>query len=82
MRWRKPDHTAKLVYMQAHPALLFLLATACTLNAQKNTDPETDDPFGLEELPAIAASDKTTAEIAASARSSLVVVTQQGRDGR
>ena len=68
--------------MQPHPALIILLATACMLNAQENADSETKDPFGLDELPEIAEVDRSTADIAAATRGSLVVVTQKGRDGQ
>ncbi|MCP4846961.1 MAG: tetratricopeptide repeat protein [Verrucomicrobiaceae bacterium] len=62
-----------------HPWLL-LLATACMLKAQDDQEPK--DPFGLDDPPEIAAVDRTTAEIAATTRGSLVVVTQKGRDGQ
>ena len=42
---------------------------------------DTEDPFGLNDAPVITAKDKTTEALASDARSSLVVVTQQGRGG-
>ncbi|MFP6875146.1 MAG: tetratricopeptide repeat protein [Verrucomicrobiales bacterium] len=68
--------------MPRHPVLPFLLALSFPLAAQETDNQKKDDPFGLDELPAIVAPDRTTAEIAASARGSLVVVTQKGRDGK
>ena len=59
---------------------ILIIATASILKAQGDTHP--DDPFGLNETPGIAGVDQTTAEIAATTRKSLVVVTQKGRDGQ
>ena len=59
---------------------ILIIATAAILKAQGDTEP--DDPFGLNETPGIAGVDQTTAEIAATTRKSLVVVTQKGRDGQ
>ena len=63
--------------MRLLPPWLLLIATACMLKGQ-----EDKDPFGLDEKPEIAAVDRSTAEIAATTRGSLVVVTQKGRDGQ
>ena len=43
---------------------------------------EVDDPFGLNELPAINAEDKTAELLAKNKRPSIVVITQEGRDGK
>jgi len=60
-------------------AALLCLALPFPLSAQ---DIE-GDPFGLEgdDPPPVVAADKTTADLAATARPSMVVITQQGRDG-
>ena len=63
--------------MRLLPPWLLLIATACMLKGQ-----EDKDPFGLDEKPGIAAADRSTAEITATTRGSLVVVTQKGRDGQ
>ena len=43
---------------------------------------EIEDPFGINELPAINAADKTAELLAKDKRSSIVVITQEGRQGK
>jgi len=43
---------------------------------------EAEDPFGLNELPAINAEDKAAELLAKDKRPSIVVITQEGRDGK
>lgn len=80
MRSPNPDHDVKLKIMQFLRPLLLLLAGACILEGQDDQEPK--DPFGLDDLPEIAEVDRSTADIAATTRGSLVVVTQKGRDGQ
>ena len=80
MRSPNPFRNVKLVTMHLLRPWLLLIAAASILKAQDNQEPE--DPFGLNDQPGIAAADRSTAEIAATTRGSLVVVTQKGRDGQ
>jgi len=80
MRSPNPFHNVKLVIMHLLRPWLLLIAAASILKAQNDQEPE--DPFGLNDQPGIAETDRTTAEIAATTRGSLVVVTQKGRDGQ
>ena len=43
---------------------------------------EAEDPFALNELPAINAEDETAELLAKDKRPSIVVITQEGRDGK
>ena len=59
------------------PAALF----ASILAIPANAEPADEDPFGLNDKPAIEIADASVADLAAATRDSLVVITQSGRDG-
>ena len=60
-------------------AILILFLTYHSVCFSQN---EEEDPFGLNELPIIKAEDKTAELLAKEKRSSIVVITQEGRDGK
>jgi regulator of sirC expression with transglutaminase-like and TPR domain len=60
--------------------VILIICLTCSLNCIAQD--ETKDPFGLNELPAIKAEDKAAELLAKDKRPSIVVITQEGRDGK
>lgn len=67
-----------MVRLLEHSIFILFLTYASICYAQN----EVEDPFGLNELPTINAEDKTAELLAKEKRSSIVVITQEGRDGK